>query len=84
MNQGNDTPDFMNVGTGEDIEIGEVAKIIGKKMKFQGELFFDSTKPDGTMRKLLDVSRIKSLGWKPEISLDEGLDLTIINFYSKN
>lgn len=80
IQQGSNAPDFMNVGTGEDIEIGELAKIIGTKMGFKGELIFDTTKPDGTIRKLLDVSRIKSLGWKPKISLSEGLD-TVIRHY---
>lgn len=82
MKQGKDTPDFMNVGTGEDIEIGELAKLIAEKMNFQGELVFDTSKPDGTLRKLLDVSRIKALGWKPEVSLDQGLDLAI-EFFMK-
>ena len=77
MNQGKDVPDFMNVGTGEDIEIGELAKIIAQKMGFKGELIFDTSKPDGTIRKLLDVSKIKALGWKPLIDLDKGLDIAI-------
>lgn len=83
VQQGKDAPDFMNVGTGEDIEIGELAQIIANKMGFSGELIFDSSKPDGTMRKLLDVSRIKSLGWSPQISLDQGLDLAINYFKTK-
>lgn len=83
IQQGKDAPDFMNVGTGEDIEIGEIAKIIAAKMGFKGELIFDSSKPDGTMRKLLDVSKIKSLGWSPQISLDQGLDLVINHFKTK-
>lgn len=80
IQQGKDAPDFMNVGTGEDIEIGELAKIIAQKMNFKGELIFDTTKPDGTMRKLLDVSRIKALGWTPQVSLNDGLDLAIHHF----
>jgi GDP-L-fucose synthase len=75
-----DGPDFVNVGIGEDIEIGEVAKLIAHKMGYTGNLVFDSSKPDGTMRKLLDVSKIKSLGWEPKISLEEGLDRAI-EFY---
>jgi GDP-L-fucose synthase len=78
------TPDFMNVGTGEDIEIGEIAKIIANKMGYKGKLVFDQSKPDGTMRKLLDVSKIKSLGWKPLISLEEGLDIVIHHYLNKN
>lgn len=70
----------INVGTGEDISIGEVAKLIGKVMGFKGEYVFNSKYPDGTPRKLLDVSRIKNLGWKPEVSLEEGLKRSI-EFY---
>ena len=80
MNHQGEKPDFMNIGTGEDIEIGEVAKIIAEKMNFKGKLVFDTTKPDGTMRKLLDVSRIHALGWKHKVSLSEGLDRSI-KFY---
>lgn len=80
MNQGKDVPDFMNVGTGEDIEIGELAKMIAQKMGFTGKLIFDSSKPDGTMRKLLDVSKIKALGWKPQMDLNNGLDIAIKSF----
>ena len=81
INLGKDVPDFVNIGTGEDIEIGELAKLIAKKMNYQGKLVFDTSKPDGTMRKLLDVSLIKSLGWKPEINLDLGLDMAIKYFH---
>lgn len=77
IQQGKDAPDFMNVGTGEDIEIGELAKIIAERMDFKGELEFDTSKPDGTMRKLLDVTKIRTLGWSPEITLDQGLSRTI-------
>lgn len=73
-------PDYFNIGTGEDIEIGEVAKLIARKLGFEGELVFDSSKPDGTPRKLLDVTKIKSLGWEPKVSLDRGLDLIIDHF----
>ena len=83
IQQGKDAPDFLNVGTGEDIEIGELASIIAEKMSFKGKLVFESAKPDGTLRKLLDVSKIKSLGWKPEVTLDEGLNRTI-EFYFKS
>jgi GDP-L-fucose synthase len=80
MRQGKNVPDFVNVGTGEDIEICDVAKLIAQKMGFQGKLVFDSTKPDGTMRKLLDVSKMRALGWKGEVSLAEGLNKAI-EFY---
>lgn len=82
MNQGRDVPDFMNIGTGEDIEIGEVAKLIAGKMGYKGKLIFDASIPDGTMRKLLDVSKIKALGWSPKVNLDQGLDYAISHFKS--
>jgi GDP-L-fucose synthase len=83
MKQGKDVPDFMNIGTGIDIEIGEVAKIIAKKMGYNGKLIFDESKPDGTHRKLLDISLVKSLGWTHSINLEDGLDLAIA-FYLKS
>lgn len=73
MNYTGELPDWMNIGTGEDISIGELATLIKNLVGFEGELEFDSSKPDGTMRKLLDVSRVKSLGWEPTVSLEEGL-----------
>jgi len=63
---------FVNVGTGKDIAIRDVAALIGEVVGFQGETLFDSS-PDGTPRKLLDISRINALGWKPKISLLDGL-----------
>lgn len=65
--------DFFNVGYGEEISIGDLARLVKKVTGYQGELIFDSSKPDGTPRKLTDISRIKSLGWSPEISLEEGI-----------
>ena len=76
-------PDFMNIGTGEDIEIGELVKLISEKMGFSGEIIFDNSKPDGTPRKLLDVSKIRMTGWEPQISLSQGLDLTIDYFLNQ-
>jgi GDP-L-fucose synthase len=75
-----DKPDFINIGTGEDISIGELAAMIANKMNFKGKLVFDTSKPDGTMKKLLDVSKLKGLGWSAKMSLDEGLDRSI-DFY---
>ena len=68
--QGND---FFNVGYGEEISIKELAELIREIVGFTGELVFDSEKPDGTPRKLTDISRIKEFGWKPEIGLREGI-----------
>ena len=68
-----DGRDFLNVGTGEDISIKELAEMVGRIVGFGGELRFDTTKPDGTPRKLMDVSRLHDLGWKAQISLEDGI-----------
>lgn len=67
---------IVNVGVGEDVSIGELADIIGRTVGFSGALEFDQTKPDGTPRKLLDVSRLSSLGWQAQISLGDGIAQT--------
>ena len=72
--------DWVNVGTGNDLTIRELAELIGKIMGFKGEFIFDQSKPDGTPRKLLDISKIKSLGWSPSISLEDGLRAAIEDF----
>lgn len=66
-------PEIVNVGTGEDISIKDLAILIKEMVAFEGDLHFDTTKPDGTPRKLLDVSKINALGWKYNISLREGI-----------
>ena len=66
----------INVGTGKDISIKELAELIKRIVGFEGKINWDSSKPDGTPRKLLDVSRITVLGWKPTISLEEGIRST--------
>jgi GDP-L-fucose synthase len=66
----------INVGTGKDISIKELAELIKEIVGFEGEIDWDSSKPDGTPRKLLDVSRITDLGWKPTISLEDGIRST--------
>ena len=63
----------INVGTGNDISIEELVSIIRNISKYDGEILFDVSKPDGTMRKVLDISTITSMGWSPEISLEDGL-----------
>jgi len=67
---------FLNVGTGEEISIKDLALLIKEVVGFDGELVFDTTKPDGMPRKLLDVSKINALGWKAKIGLREGLEKT--------
>ena len=64
---------FTNVGTGSDITIAELAALIGSITGFEGRLVFDRSKPDGTMEKGLDVSKIHAAGWHHRISLEEGL-----------
>ena len=68
-----DSPEIINVGCGADISIRELAALICDVVGFRGELKWDRSKPDGTPRKLLDVSRIKKLGWQPTISLRDGI-----------
>lgn len=63
----------VNVGTGTDVTIRELAETLVKVIGYEGELVFDITKPDGTPRKLMDVSRLKALGWQASISLEDGL-----------
>lgn len=64
---------FVNVGTGEDLSILDLAKLVQKIVGFEGEIVLDSTKPDGTPRKLMDVSRINQMGWKAKIDLETGI-----------
>tara|TARA_B100000676_G_scaffold63045_1_gene62435 strand:+ start:20787 stop:21752 length:966 start_codon:yes stop_codon:yes gene_type:complete len=73
----------LNVGSGEDISIADLAKTISNTVMYEGEIQFELNKPDGTLRKLMDNSRIKSFGWKPTISLEEGLKSTY-NWYRAN
>jgi GDP-L-fucose synthase len=68
--------DLMNVGTGKDITIAELAKLLAEVIGWQGQFLFDTSKPDGTPRKLLDVSKLERLGWKPKIPLAEGIRTT--------
>lgn len=69
-------PAFVNVGTGCDVTIGELAEMVRQVVGFAGELRFDTDKPDGTPRKLLDVSRLSALGWRARVGLREGLEST--------
>ncbi len=66
-------PGFVNVGTGQELSIAELAKLIGEVTGFQGRIDFDVSKPDGTPRKLMDVSRLKSIGWTANTYLGKGL-----------
>ncbi len=67
------SPELINVGTGEEVPIADLARRVAKVVGFEGELCFDAAKPDGALRKLLDTSKLRALGWKPGIGLDVGL-----------
>lgn len=67
---------IINVGSGAEVSIGALARLIGEITGFEGEIFWDRSKPDGTPRKLMDSSRLLALGWKPEIGLREGISRT--------
>lgn len=69
-------PEIVNIGTGKDITIADLAGIIRDVVGFQGEIVYDSSKPDGTPRKLVDTGRINALGWQPEIGLHQGIEAT--------
>ncbi len=68
-----DEPGFVNVGTGSELTIRQLAELIAKIVGYSGKIVFDTTKPDGTPRKLMGVTRLRSLGWKSRIELEEGL-----------
>ena len=68
-----DIGEFINIGVGEDLTIGELARRIADIVGFSGKLVFDTSQPDGTPQKLLDVSRLYRLGWRPKVSLDDGI-----------
>ena len=69
-------PSFLNVGTGKDISIKELVQLVADISKYRGDVLWDKSKPDGTYKKQLDVSRINSLGWKSRISLIDGIQST--------
>ena len=73
----------MNIGTGQDLTIREIADVVMSTVGFQGEIVYDSTKPDGAPQKLLDVSRLNSLGWKAKTSLEAGAALAYADFLTK-
>ena len=72
--QNYDDSEIVNVGTGEDLTIAELASVVKEVTSFNGEIVLDTSKPDGTPRKLLDVAKIRSLGWQHQISLRHGLE----------
>lgn len=74
----------LNVGTGTDISIKDLALMIASEVGFSGKIFFDTSKPDGTMRKLLDINRLSNFGWRAKISLKDGLKQTIRHYVDEN
>lgn len=76
-------PNLINIGTGEDLTIKDLALMIKDVVGFEGNLTFDTSKPDGTPRKLMDVSKLHSLGWRHQIELEEGLRLAYQDYLSK-
>ena len=77
------TRSHINIGTGTDCTIRELAETLAEVTGFRGKLVFDTNKPDGTPRKLLDTSRLTALGWTPQISLRDGL-LSAYDWFDKN
>lgn len=75
-----DPPDWINIGSGTDLPIAELAELVKRAVGFQGKIVFDTSKPDGTPRKILDCARLQASGWKPGISLEEGLHHTYETF----
>lgn len=75
-----DPPDWVNLGCGEDISIGNLAQMIKEVVGYSGRLSFDSSKPDGTPRKLTDISLMRSTGWEPSISIESGIEMTYRTF----
>jgi GDP-L-fucose synthase len=82
MNHYNDKQ-FMNVGCGSDISIGDLAALVMKVVGFEGNLRFDTSKPNGTPRKLMDVERLFATGWKPKVELEAGIALAYQDFLSR-
>ena len=74
--------EFINIGTGMDVSIAELSDMIADVVRFTGEIIFDRTKPDGTPRKLSDISKLQKAGWSPSVSLQEGL-VTTIRWYEQ-
>jgi GDP-L-fucose synthase len=76
-------PDLINIGTGSDVTIKELTELVAQVTGFKGRIIWDSTKPDGTPRKLMDVSRLSALGWKARVGLREGIEKTYASFLSE-
>ena len=73
-------PDWVNLGSGVDISIGDLARLVMKTVGYEGQLTFDASKPDGTLRKLTNISKITATGWAPRIAIEEGVSMTYQSF----
>jgi GDP-L-fucose synthase len=82
--QSYDDDEIINIGSGEEISIKNLARLVKETVGYEGEVRFDTSKPDGTPRKLLDCSKLNSLGWKPRISMREGLRLACDDFVKRH
>ena len=74
---------LVNIGCGTDVSIKELAELIVAEVGYAGELVFDTTKPDGTLRKLMDIAKINGFGWSPSITLDAGIKRTVLEVYNQ-
>jgi GDP-L-fucose synthase len=74
---------LINIGCGEDLTVSELAEVVARIVGFEGPVEWDPTKPDGTPRKLLDVSRLANLGWRPKTSLEEGIRIAYQDYLKK-
>jgi GDP-L-fucose synthase len=77
------SPELVNIGTGEDITIAEFARVVAATVGYRGEISFDSSRPDGTPRKLLDVNRLAKLGWRATTPLEDGIKLAYQAYLSE-
>jgi GDP-L-fucose synthase len=79
-----DGDETVNLGTGKEISIGELAQLVKKVVGYEGTIEYDTSKPDGTPRKLLDVSKLEGLGWKYHTELEEGIALAYKDFLTSD
>ena len=79
-----DLGEFVNIGVGREITIRELAELVAEVVGFSGKLTFDTSKPDGTPRKLLDVSRLQALGWQAKTSFREGIAMAYADYLVRN
>ncbi len=77
-----DQPPLLNIGSGDERSISSLANLVAKVVGFRGKIEWDQSQPDGTPRKLLDSSRIRALGWKPKISLEQGVEMAYLDYLS--